>query len=656
MFAQNNRRNIIPFSHFRHVQNETQKITFRRRSADRTLPIDILQLVWDNTSDGMRLTDSDGIIVAVNSAFCSLIRKTESELVGKEFTVMYSSDVDKNKLRTIYMRNLETGSFQKKYEKSFRLHDDTMIEIEITKTELLDEAEERYLLTEFRDISERKRWERNVQESELNYRSLFEQAVMPMYQSSVEGRFVNANSSMLTLLGYASLTELRNINIDTELYCDLKQREDVVGLMRTNGEIKGKELQLKKKDGSIIHVLLYSRAITVDSGTLTGFEGTLEDITFRKETEEKISKYVDALESMQKELTKLNVQKDKIIAVISHDLRSPLSSILGFCDLLKEEFTTLSDKEKMEFIDYIKESAEQQLSLVNSMLDWSRIETGRIALTFENIDLKNIGNEVIHSLLGLAKKKQIYLENNIPNGSIVNGDVKLLRQVFSNLIGNALKFTPANGVITLSREIETDGTHSICVSDTGVGIPQGELQRLFKIEEKYSRNGLDGEIGTGLGLPLCLEIMKKHGGTITVKSEIGEGTTFALKFPQPVRAGSSRVLIVDDQKGNRLLLSKFISRILSGTEILFAENGEEAEAIAIAKKPTLIFTDYHMPAMNGIDFLRKMRNNSVTKNIPVIIVSGDDIDNQIQYDALTTGLRKPIIFKKLEETVKGLVH
>ncbi|HAP34752.1 MAG TPA: hypothetical protein DCQ28_01980 [Bacteroidetes bacterium] len=655
MFAQNNKRNIIPFSHFGYSQNGDAGIAYRHRSAINTLPVDILQLVWDNTSAGMRLTDSDGIIIAVNSVFCSLIHKSELELVGKEFTVIYSSNADIEELRSQYMRNIETGSFQKKYEKYLHLHDDTTIEIEVTKTELLDDAQERYLLTEYRDITERKRWERNVQESELNYRSLFENAVMAMYQSTIDGKFFNANSSLLKLLGYNSLSELRNINIDTELYVDLKQREEVVEAMRMKGEIKGKDLQLKKKDGSIIHVLLYSRAITVDSGTITGFEGTLEDITFRKEAEERISKYVVALESMQKELTKLNVQKDKIITIISHDLRSPLSSILGFCDLLTEEFPTLSDKEKVEFIGYIKESAEQQLSLVNSMLDWSRIETGRIEMTFEPIDLNIIGSEVVHSLLGLAKKKKIYLENNIPQGSIVNGDIKLLRQLFSNLIGNALKFTPKSGVITLLHRIESDGTISICVSDTGVGIPRGEIKRLFKIDEKYSKKGLNGEVGTGLGLPLCFEIMKRHNGTITVESDLGKGTTFLLKFPQQVPSSSTRILIVDDQRGNRLLLSKFVSRITKSTEILYAENGEEAEKIAIAKQPTLIFTDYHMPDMNGIEFIHKLRNNSVTKNIPLIIVSGDDIDNRIQYDAITLVLKKPINFKNFEKTVKGII-
>ncbi len=311
MFTQNNKRNIIPFSQYGYDQHESMDISYGHRTPITTLSVDILELVWDNTSDGMRLTDGDGIIVAVNTAFCNLIHKQESELVGKEFTVMYSSSADADKLRIQYMRSLEAGSFQKKYEKSLPLHDGTTIEIEITKTDLLDDAQERYLLTEFRDISERKRWERNVQESELNYRSLFEHAVMAMYQSTVEGRFVNANSSMLKLLGYDSLSELRSINIDMELYSNQQHRTEVVEAMKIDGAIKGKKLQLKKKDGSIIHVLLYSRAITIDSGTITGFEGTLEDITFRKETEEKISNYVAMLETLQQELTRLNAQNDK---------------------------------------------------------------------------------------------------------------------------------------------------------------------------------------------------------------------------------------------------------------------------------------------------------------------------------------------------------
>jgi PAS domain S-box-containing protein len=374
MFTQNNKSNIIPFSHFGYDHNEPADIFYRRNPVCNVLPNDLLQLVWENTSNGMRLTDSDGVIVAVNSAFCTLVHKPEAELVGKEFTVMYSPNEDADRLRDSYVKSLAAGNFQKNYEKPLRLNENSTLEIEITTTELLDEAQERYVLTEFRDISEQKRWERNVQESELNYRSLLEHSVLAMYQSTVEGKFINANNSMAKLLGYRSLSELRNIDSEAELYSDVKQREEIVEMMRRDGKIEGKEVQLKKKNGSVIHVVLYSRAITADAGAITGYEVTLEDMTFRKEAEAKILRYVTTIAEMHGELYALRAQKNKAAAVMFHGLCSPLNSIVGFCDLLNEEFSRLSDKEKIEFIGYIKRSAQQQLSLVNSTLDGSRIE------------------------------------------------------------------------------------------------------------------------------------------------------------------------------------------------------------------------------------------------------------------------------------------
>ncbi|MBP6673323.1 MAG: hybrid sensor histidine kinase/response regulator, partial [Bacteroidetes bacterium] len=340
--------------------------------------------------------------------------------------------------------------------------------------------------------------------------------------------------------------------------------------------------------------------------------------------------------------------------IVSHDLRSPFCSILGFCDLLKSEFSTLTDKEKLDYVGYINEAAMQQLNLVNSLLDWSRLETGRVRMKFQPVSIAKAASDVMNSLLGIAMKKNITFRIGIAPEATVNADEQLIRQLLSNLIGNALKFTSSGGTIAVDVKEDSALQTVVTVSDTGIGIPEEDLKKLFKVEEKYSRKGLEGEIGTGLGLPMCYEIMKKHQGSIDASSVEGTGTVFTLTFAKQERTECKKVLIVDDQKGNQLILSRFMKRIAENSETIFAETGKEALELMRTVRPDLIMTDYHMPTMNGLEFLKKIRTDESTKNTPVIIISGDEVDYFIEADPLTQTLRKPIVFTDLKQTMERI--
>jgi PAS domain S-box-containing protein len=616
---------------------------------------DLLEMIWDKTQDGMLLTDSDGLIVAVNAAFCALTKLSEPELIGFPFTVMYDSRADRKKIFDTYIELVQLGTIPEKYEQEIHLTSGENVFVEIIATTLVDDAQELYVLTEYRDISERKRWELTIQQNEQRYRSLFENSVMPMYQSNVDGKLLNANVAMLNMLGYESFDELHGLNLETDVYVNPADRITLFEHLQFGTNQETMEIELRRKDGSIITVIPHSRILNDVHGIITGFEGALEDITERKLLENKLLMNIQKLEITQEELTKLVSQKDKILAIVSHDLRSPFSSILGFCDLLKSEFTTLSDTEKMEYIGFINEAAEQQLAMVNSMLDWSRLETGRMNLKFTSLNLPVIVSSIVSTMLGLAIKKNVTIQHTIPEGTVLHGDEQLIRQLLLNLIGNALKFTPAGGTVTIERLSDAAGQMVIAVSDTGVGIPTCDLGKLFKIEEKYTRQGLQGENGTGLGLPMCYEIMKKHNGSIEAISEEGKGTTFLLTFNVPVRTACKKVMVVDDQVGNRLIISRFMKRIAEGSEILFAETAQEALAIMSSTVPDLIVTDYHMPEMNGLDFIRTIRNSERLGTIPVILISGANLEDRIQSDNMTKVLRKPINFNELKG-VMNTIH
>ena len=509
-----------------------------------------------------------------------------------------------------------------------------------------------------RDITDQKKIEEALLQSEAKYRSLFQNAVQPMFQTSLEGKLLNANNALLKLLGYENFFELVEIEVPS-LYVRPEQRGEIKQVLESKGYISGMEIELKRKNGNIVTVLEYSRALKDEKGNITGFEGILEDITVRKALEQKLSHYLEALEQSQKEQVRLNAEKNRLFSVLSHDLRSPFGSILGFCEVLLTDGDNLSEAEKKQFVGYIKEGAEDQLALVNNLLDWSRFETGRVKMELKALTLDKIAGKSITGLLGTATKKGIKLTSTLTEDLAVQGDEQFLKQVFDNLLGNALKFTPAGGAISVDLINQNDSAIVVAIKDTGIGIPAEDISKLFKAEEKYTRKGLEGEKGTGLGLPVCREIMEKHGGSIEVESEPGRGTTFKLTFINGTPRVGVNILVVDDEEGSRVLHGRYIQRLLPKSNIIYASNGREAIEQALRLRPHAVVTDYAMPEMDGYELLTELKRYAETKNIPVIIITGDDSKASSETMRLAGAfavLSKPVKLETLEtEFRRGII-
>jgi len=241
--------------------------------------------------------------------------------------------------------------------------------------------------------------------------------------------------------------------------------------------------------------------------------------------------------------------------------------------------------------------------------------------------IKDIVKKNVNSLLGLAHQKQVKLQTTLPTNVAVRGDRHMLGQVFGNLIGNSLKFTPAaHNHIELIEE--KSDRWVIGVRDTGIGIPEGDVHKLFKIEEKYTRKGLQGEKGTGLGLPVVQEIISKHNGTIEVKSHSGSGTLFLITLPKSRLKTNENVLVVDDEHGMRMLHTRYIKRVLPDANVLHASDGAGALQLAREFNPKVIISDNDMPDINGEELVRNLKSDPTTANIP-IISSQDRIQMQI---------------------------
>ncbi len=287
--------------------------------------------------------------------------------------------------------------------------------------------------------------------------------------------------------------------------------------------------QNRKKNGDLFWESAIISPVKDKSGEITHFLAVKEDITQKKEREEEIRR-------KNEELSRLNAEKDKFFSIISHDLRNPFNGFLGLTNLLLDEFSALSESEIKQYITDLNQSAGTLYLLLEDLLAWARIQQGLMPFSPVPLELKPVAGKSLAILSETARLKKVTVENSIPDGLIASADQNMLQAVFSNLITNAVKFTPQSGKVTLSAET-WENEVTVSVKDTGIGMSEKVSSGLFSLSGTAGRTGTDGEPGTGLGLILCREFIEKHNGKIWVESREGHGSNF--KFTLPVRPVSS---------------------------------------------------------------------------------------------------------------------
>lgn len=243
----------------------------------------------------------------------------------------------------------------------------------------------------------------------------------------------------------------------------------------------------------------------------------------RKQAEEK-------LKQVNHELKELNATKDKFFSIVAHDLKNPFTALIGSTELLFNNIHQMDTKNIMKLSQVLNDSAKSGYAILQNLLDWSRSQTGIMKINIEKINLKNVIEENISNLLLNSKNKEINLKSEIKDDIFVFTDRNMINIVLRNLLGNAVKFTPRFGKVNVST-ILNENTVFILVKDTGIGISNDNIDKLFKIDTDYRRPGTANEQGTGLGLKLSKEFVEKLGGKIWVESELGKGCDFKFTLP-----------------------------------------------------------------------------------------------------------------------------
>ncbi|MDQ7778828.1 MAG: PAS domain S-box protein [Planctomycetota bacterium] len=496
----------------------------------------------------------------------------------------------------------------------------------------------------FHDITERKRFEAALKESEERMRTLVANIPVGIYRNTPgpKGRFLAANPAIARMFGRESVEDFLNVNV-ADLYVDIADRKAFSDSLLAKGWVANVELRLKKKDGTPIWGSVSARAIRNEKGEIEYFDGMIEDITLRKETQEQLRKAKEAADAA-------NRAKSVFLANMSHEIRTPMNAILGFSQLMLRDPELRPDQKQR--LDAINRSGEHLLALINDILEMSKIEAGRTTFNPHTFDLHAlIGDmEMMFRVRTEAKKLKLTVERAPQLPHYVVTDENKLRQVFINLLGNAVKFTDHGGVV-LRVGARSDEMKGLClvaeVEDTGPGIPKEEMGRLFKYFEQTSR-GARSEGGTGLGLAISREFVRLMGGDISISSEVGKGSVF--RFEISVKEGIAtetaaqapprrvmklqpgqqtfRILVVDDREENRKLLTEMLRAV--GFQTDEAVDGREGVDKFKSWKPHMILMDIRMPVMDGYEATRIIKATPAGRKTPVVAVSASAFEEDRQ--------------------------
>ncbi|ETR72076.1 MAG: ATP-binding region ATPase domain-containing protein [Candidatus Magnetoglobus multicellularis str. Araruama] len=504
----------------------------------------------------------------------------------------------------------------------------------------------------------------SLEESEKKYRSLYENALEGIYQSASDGRLIGANPSLAAIMGYGSPEEM--IEAGTRIDKSYVNQEDYMILMKqlkATDQVIGFETQFYQKDNSIIWASLTARIVRSPQGDILGYEGSLVDITERKQKEQ--------AEREREAAEAANKSKSEFLASMSHEIRTPMNAIFGFTELLEDQMENPLQK---QYLSAIASSGKTLLSLINDILDLSKIEAGKLDIQINDVNPRTLFSEIEHIFTMKVQEKGLDLilqvDPTIPE--TLEMDEVRIRQILFNLVGNAVKFTDSGHIevsLTQDQTQKSDDRLYLIfkVSDTGIGIPETQKALIFDAFKQQEGQSQAKYGGTGLGLAITKRLVEMMGGAITVESESGQGSAFSFyipdvapgkfveKAPDPndfdvesIVFNKGIVLIVDDDPDTRNLFRGFLKN--QNIDIVEAENGQEGVDMARLYQVNLILMDLRMPVMNGFEAIDIIKTDDALKSIPIVIVTASVMKDS-EKNILTSGcdgyLKKPVRKKEL---------
>jgi PAS domain S-box-containing protein len=516
------------------------------------------------------------------------------------------------------------------------------------------------------DLTEENAEREILQRSAQQMRNLLDVSPIAVAIVGPGGRLLYTNSKHDHLYGVTADKIPKNVR---ELYVDPSQRDRLLEIFHRDGVLTNAEVHNRRPDGGTFWSLL--------SWTRTEYDGQpvliswLYDITDRKQAE-------TAVEEARQAAEQANRTKSDFLANMSHELRTPLNAIIGYSEILLEEATDRDDKTSVGDLQKIQGAGKHLLGIINDILDLSKIEAGRMDVYLEQVFLPKLVEEVRTMVEPLIDKNGNRLVVECPaNIGSLRTDLTKLRQSLINLLGNAAKFTKQGDInLTLSRSAGEDGSDRISfkVSDSGIGMNEEQLGRLFQAFTQADSSTTRHFGGTGLGLTITKHFCTMLGGTVEVTSKLGEGSQFTINLPDgTVHATpaanrglrktfvkhddrSLTVLVVDDDPVVHDVLSAILSK--EGYNLHFARDGAEALELMRTSPPDVVTLDVMMPKMDGWSLLGLMKSDKDLQHIPVIMLTIVD-DRNLGFslgasEYMTKPIDRPRLVALLEQFSESL--
>jgi len=615
---------------------------------------------------GYHEIDIEGRITCVNTTELSMLGYSSEEMIGHHvWEFIGEAEVAQNTFGEKIALTTPLG----KIERSFRRKDGTFISVQLDD-QMLNDPSGRVIgiRATMQDIGERKRSEQALMQSEQRFRDLFENASDVIYTADFQGNFTSLNRSGEIMTGYTR-EEASHLNFSQVVSPEtLKLVQEMTRRKLESNDETIYEVEFFKKSGEPLLVEVSSRAIYKD-GKPVGIQGIGRDITQRKQVEADLKLARDAaLESVR--------LKSEFLANMSHEIRTPMNGVIGMTGLLLD---TVLTAEQIDYTETISASAETLLRIIDDILDFSKIEAGR--LHFEKIDFELLGavEASIELLADRAQAKSVELAalvySDVPTA--LRGDPGRLRQVLTNLIGNAVKFTDRGEVMVSVTKVSDTASHANLrfeVRDTGIGISSEAQRGLFQAFTQADGSTTRKYGGTGLGLAISRQLVELMGGEIGIESADGHGSTFwftadfekqsesiATRITATESLAGASILIVDDNATTRgILVYQTESWGMIATE---AESGKQALELLRTRarqgRPfDIAILDLMMPELNGLQLAGVIKADPSIASVALVLLPqfGErDHGEKARKVGIAAYLPKPVRQSKLHDCLTGVM-
>ncbi len=486
--------------------------------------------LMESSNDAIISETSDRIITGWNAGAEQLFGYRADEVLGKPVTTLTPRELGEEEAEML--THLRGGESVVHLETTRLRKDQTKVAVSLTASLVRDVSGG---IQGILEIARNVTGIKDARDSLTRY-ELIEHAPDGILQVDSSGVIVIANHTAETMFGYTR-EELLGKSVDALVpvgnragHAGHRKVFAAAGVTRPMGQ--GLELKALRKDGSEFPAEISLSPVHTEHGT--NVTAVIRDVTERRRSEQQLrslqKSYMTELETRQREAERLNQLKSEFVASVSHELRTPLHTIIGFAELLGEETEGPLNEKQRRFLQHIQTDSEHLLGLINDVLDLSRIEAGGLRLQTEMLPLAAVIDEAVGAIRPFAAAKPVTIrEERVPDVSVL-ADPLRLRQILYNLLNNGVKFTPPGGEVAVRAVVDGDLVR-FTVADTGIGIPQQEIERIFDKFYQVGNTTSGVRQGTGLGLTICRQLVEIQGGSIWVESEPNHGSQFHFTVP-----------------------------------------------------------------------------------------------------------------------------